>query len=792
MIPLLVWAVVIPLAADRQDPPANSPLAIRLADLKRLADDATLSIGQRESAVMEMAGVLDESAKGTGSPEERALLWNRAIAVLAGFNDENAGHPRSHEFQLQVAVYRWAQGESWRQYRSLYPTDDKARKEAVAALDDAIARLRAITSAEGEAALSDNVRFRLARALTDRAGLEEPGAHPRRLLEGEALQWTAPAPSEVGLKGFSHLLRADLLRRAGRLDEADADIAAAAGLSPPPPPRDLLVARLLVLTDRHKWSEAEAQIKASRVDDAVKAAALARLGLAQLSGMPAGDARYAIEQELFRELEGLRSKKNPEARQVLAALGAEDLNPDARHPASAWDLLADAAQVRGDPARAAELEDRAADRAVHAGDHAAAAGYRLKAGAILFEAGRYADAGAVCARVAADPRAGPAGPRAGLLVALARGRALASGARGVTAASYAEALEKQVRDFPKDPSTDEARWLLALLSRAAGDHPRARSLWDAIPVGSTRWLDARLALADLDVADLEALLATADRPILKESFDRARKHLEEGLKLARTDAERAAFLLADARINLVPVVGNPRTALERLDRITALPMRAADRYRARLLRLVATVQTGPPYLQAEREAQAHSTWAEASAHAPFFEAVRLLDECASNAEEALHERRLGLVIRFLVQPMVQDGDEDKWTPSERAELRMRLVRSHLFLGDERGARAAFRSSAGPPRDASDSMLRDLADTYNRLEAFELAIDVERLRSKTLQPGSPAWFETRYGLALAYFRAGQLADAAQLINATAILHPNLGGGAIEQKFIRLRHRIGAQH
>jgi len=61
----------------------------------------------------------------------------------------------------------------------------------------------------------------------------------------------------------------------------------------------------------------------------------------------------------------------------------------------------------------------------------------------------------------------------------------------------------------------------------------------------------------------------------------------------------------------------------------------------------------------------------------------------------------------------------------------------------------------------------------------------------LQTGSASWFEARYGLALAYFHAGHLKEAAQLIDATAILHPDLGGGTVQKKFIKLRQRLGAQ-
>jgi thioredoxin-like negative regulator of GroEL len=150
-----------------------------------------------------------------------------------------------------------------------------------------------------------------------------------------------------------------------------------------------------------------------------------------------------------------------------------------------------------------------------------------------------------------------------------------------------------------------------------------------------------------------------------------------------------------------------------------------------------------------------------------------------------------MVMRLLIQPLVQDPDDEKWSADQRAELKLRLARALLFLGDERGAQAALRGWTGPPRSAGDDLLRDLADTYNRLEAYELVIDVQRLRARNLPSGSPLWFDARYGLALAYFHAGQQRESAQLIDATSILHPDLGGGTLQKKFIRLRQRLGAK-
>ncbi len=378
-----------------------------------------------------------------------------------------------------------------------------------------------------------------------------------------------------------------------------------------------------------------------------------------------------------------------------------------------------------------------------------------------------------------------------MLRAMARGRALAVGVPGVTAATYAAALQQQIVAFPADPATAEARWLLGTLLRAAGEPGKAEPLWTAIAQGSPRWLDARLAIAELRRAAVESERLSGDRRLIALAYQRADSFLTESAQQARNEREQAELMLARARLNLVPTAGKAQLAVSLLERLGRLGLTPQERYRTRLARMIALVQVGPPYLDAEREAQTHATWADPSARGAFIDAIRLLDQCASFAEVDLHQRRLGMVLRLLVQPVLQDPDDEKWTAEERSEIKLRLTRAYLFLGDERNARTSLQGWTGLPRSAPDDLLRDLGDTYNRLEAYELAVDVQRLRLRNLQTGTASWFEARYGLALAYFHSGHLKEAAQLIDATAILHPDLGGGTVQKKFIKLRQRLGAQ-
>ena len=292
-----------------------------------------------------------------------------------------------------------------------------------------------------------------------------------------------------------------------------------------------------------------------------------------------------------------------------------------------------------------------------------------------------------------------------MLRALAWGRALATGVPGVTASAYAEALQHQIADFPADPATDEARWLPGALLRAAGEPGKAEVLWTAIAQGSPRWLDARLAVAELRWAAVESELFSGDRRLIVLAYQRADSFLTESAQQARNEREQAELLLAQARLNLVPIAGKAQLAVSLLERLGRPGLTPQERYRARLARMIALVQVGPPYLDAEREAQTHATWADPSARGAFFDAVRLIDQCASFSEVDLHQRRLGLVLRLLVQPVLQDPDDEKWTAEERSEIKLRLTRAYLFLGDERNcaylvARMDRPSSLRPRRSAA--------------------------------------------------------------------------------------------
>src|SRR5262249_27501107 len=158
---------------------------------------------------------------------------------------------------------------------------------------------------------------------------------------------------------------------------------------------------------------------------------------------------------------------------------------------------------------------------------------------------------------------------------LARGRALALRLPGISMASYIEALERQVRDFPADPATEEARWLLGEVRLAEKDRKRAEAVWSTIAPSSPRWLDARLALANLAIDRMDGQQDHADRRRMLEEFERADKPLAESIRKASSEPAIAELSLARARLNLTPGVGNAAVAAELCDRVARLPLSAA-------------------------------------------------------------------------------------------------------------------------------------------------------------------------------------------------------------------------
>jgi hypothetical protein len=767
---------------------ADEELDRHLAELRGQINDPKLDVSRREILALELAGTLDRAGQAAGTVEARRTRWTEAVGLLDRFGARNPRHPRASEFAFQAAVYLWARGQSWQRQAELEPTNVQARADAIRDLDEVLGRLAAVRDglAPGlNELLEQNVRFRQGQALADRAELDPAGSEARRLRQDEALKALEQPITEPILRGFALLLRAELFARRGRFEPAMEALESAARAKPSPPAADLLVARVEILEGQGKYEVALKAIDAAPLEAPARDGLAVKVLLSQRSVQTSGAERSATESALFRRVAALSAAGTLETREALMELARRLVEPDSSQPPEAYEAVATGALALGDVSRASRLEVRGAVRAESLGQAEQAAAMRLRAGAYLYQARRYAEADTLLTRVVDDPRAGKARADAGMLRALARGSALAQNQPGASHKAYLDALNEQIRDFPEHAATNEARWLLGRLRLAASDRDAAVALWTAITPGTPRWVDARLAIARLNQDDLDTLRITNERPRVDGSYNAARRFLIQTLDQARGDLEKAELELAMVRLELTPLVGHPDEARARCEQVLHAASRPEQRERARRFHLVALAELNR-FLEAEKEARD-----EASQSRPeeLLEPARLLDHVASDTESDLRMRRFGLVLYTLLSHAL-DHPEDLRNET-LAELRLRVCRALLFRGDDLGARRSLTAWNGRPPEDNPAFLKDLADTYLRLEAFGMAIDVERLRLKRLANGSLPWFESRYRLALAQYRAGESRAALHLIDATAILHPDLGGGELREKFVRLRQRIGPE-
>lgn len=775
--------VALPTGEARGD----DELDIHLSMLRKQAEDPTLAIGIREQMAQEIASTLDRAAQAAPTAEVRRTRWTEAIKFLDEFEKQNPGHPLTYQFQCDAAVFLWARARLWGQQWELSPADLKARTRAIENLDVVISRLKAMDKgrAKEDDALSQNIRFRLAQALADRADLEPEGSDPRRELENEALGAIEKPITEPMLQGFANLLRAQLLGRLGKPSDAEAAFELAAKASPAPPDADRLETLVGIKIRRTEFDDARKAIDASKVGDSLKALLAVRVGLAQARSTVAGPERSSVEADLFQRVKPLRGSSDPEARLALIALAKGLVTPGSELGPDAWETLAEGATALGDLSRAASLESKAADRADTLDDNAQATTLRLRAGAMLFQQGSFLEADAMFSMIFDDPDAGAARVKAGILRILARSKAVAQKLPGASRASYVSALEAQIRDFPKDPTANQARWLLGKLRLDASEHDTAKALWMEIPRGDPHWLDSRLALAEIRQDDLDNQRINNDRALIKSCYDDAKAFLNTASTECKSQADRTAIDLAMVRLELTPDAGHPDEARSLCESILRSAGHADQRDRARRLHIVAVAEQSH-FLEAELEARNEISRSRAP---ELIEAIRLVDYAATDSPWDLQMRRFGLLLRILLSRGLEN--EKELAPLELQEFRMRQTRAYLLSGDDERARESLSHWPTTPPPLGDRFLKELADTYGRLDAWRLAADVQRLRTQRVASGSLRWFEARYGLGLAYYRSGKEKEALKLIDGTGILYPGFGGGDLREKFVRLRQRLEPQ-
>ena len=774
VIALLCFRGTADFALGQVDP----ELAAYAASRRKVMDDLSRPIAEREGVALEVAATLDRAAWATNSLATRRSDWSEARSVLDGFSSRNPGHPQTRLLAFQGAVYLWAEGQSWS--RGAEAGDPGARAHAASAFDDAIARLRPLADAlsESDDALAQNTRYRLARALLDRSRLD-PDRPAAPTLRQDALKIVEARPfSEKNLLGFAELLRADLLATVGRFEEARNALKASAKAPSPPSVAERLAISVPIASGLKEFAASKAEIDASHLPIVEKNRLQLRLLLAERSKLDPGTDRGRVEAECFRLVAELKTIDPVESAGAVRELARAIDEPSASLGPEAWALLAEGSLAVNQPDRASRLDVIAAAKAEGHGDLDSARRWRFRAGAVSYEAGRFGRADSLFSRILEDKEAGPLRPRAGMLRALSRGRGLAAGEVGSSRSGFLAALIEQIHDFPDDPSTGEARWLLGRVRLEEGGRAETERLWGSIPRTHARWLDSRLGLIGLMCSDLEEKRLVDAPQSLHTQAELVREAIDAARRESRDESERADLDLERIRLELIPGVGDPKRGFEAVERLRALPLSRDQRVRTDTLRIVG-LAANEKFLEAERVAADFS--------GPFASRLALardLDRWASAIRPERLARRIGGVEKIIADRMEKLTDS---APEASAEVRLRRARSRMHAGDMAGAREVVKDWADPVTQLP-GRLADLADLLAQLDDRDQAIAAYRLLARKTTSGSPRWLEARLGQARTLAEARQVVSARQILEGTALLHPDLGGPVMRDQFAALKSKL----
>jgi tetratricopeptide (TPR) repeat protein len=777
----LVLAALAPAVAPagaRQEPTAaelDPELRAHLDELRRQIDDPATPEADRAKLAVDAVATLDRAALATSSEGRRRAAWSSAARFLDRFRARYPSHPRDAGLALQAAGFRWAIAHTWAEQWERDPAAASAHSRAVDSLEAVCDELRDLRGQVPPAPdeLSDILRDRLARALLDRALVETTAGDRREVLLSEALAELRELPQTQSLRGHALLLRASILNELRRYEPALDDVRQARRSAPPLIPAVLAEIESAALIGLGRFEEATAVCQDERLDEATRARLAMRLSLARRERATTEPDRRAAETDAYAQVAALSGDEARTARMELARSIAE---PDPTQPPESWVILADGRHALGDRPGAARLLLGGARRADALGDHPKAGPIRYRAASILHEAGRFQEAATILRPLRDDPDgAADLRSRTGMLLALSLAPAAPQSAAG--AGAYVKALEEQIALFPDEAVTDEARLRLGHIRYDEGDHPAAIAQWESVPAGHPSWLAARLAVFRLLLEELEA--TGLEAPVNPRQELGAIRRLLSSIEHSGDDPGRRLEVdLARLRLELSDRVNGLEEAQMILDRLVALPMRPDQHCRRNGYQAVWLLRKGR-YGEAERSL---STFQEAAGDEERAELLRFLDRLAVGSESDVLRRRIGSMMLELLP--------GQGTGSTKPSVSMQLyeARARIARGDGPSAVPLLDSLDRRRAALDDEQLSLLARAWLQIDATDRAVAVLGERARRQRPGRTSWLDARYDLAVAYQQSGRADLARRLIDATALLHPEMGGPDRRARFEALRRRI----
>jgi hypothetical protein len=739
-------------------------------------------------------------------PQEREALWQAARQQAAEFLRAHPQHPRAILVRVQDALTLLAQGELGRQeYQAgaLAETALEPVRQALRQAADLLADLdKELTTeipqrrrveprgdeltADELFSLQQHIEHQLARSYRNQALLYEPKSENRiaLLLKAvETLNKPLPlVPPEDPLAAHIQLDLAVCQRLLGNLADAGQLLTALDQESQPAKIRSHARAELLrLLVDAQNYPAAQAMVERG---PGAKGAAGAEFQLAALETYLA----------LWRNAAAAKDEAASKAWQQKAADGAKLLEATF---GAYWGRRADQLLIHSLPqgGGAANVEllsrtadqlylkqefepaiaayDKAAEQARTAGDTKAMFELLYKAALVEQKRGRHAAAAERFRAVAVGLKLHPLASEAHLLAAwnaqqLARSDAQAE-------AQYVALLAEQIELWPTSESAAQARLWLGQLHVAKEQWMEAVRAYRDVPRASQHYPAAMAALADCYGKALEAEQAAgqnveASATAAVKFFQQVILGPENRLPERWTDTERLAALAA-AEIVLDYLPTRQADAEGVLTTALNASADAPEAWKsAAQARLVVCLAAQPT-----RQAEAQKLLAGIAAASPqkLLEMLASLAEVSQRARPAARPAIAALQLQAADMLASHATNLDKDSQLTLARLRAAALAS---AGKRDEALAAYTRlvAANPNVGSIQQGYAELLLAGSDRQSLSQALDRWRLIASRTRPRTPQWERAKYSVALAQFKLGDKAAAAQLVRYQLETPPGVEG------------------
>jgi hypothetical protein len=495
----------------------------------------------------------------------------------------------------------------------------------------------------------------------------------------------------------------------------------------------------------------------------------ARLAKRKNAATPSDDAK------LRDLLNRIATRENADRLRALRDLALAVDQPADPLDSDLWIDLVNGNRAIGRNARAADLAQSAAI-AIENKSPSQAAELKLTAAAILIETGDYPRALEILKTVlSTNPSAPqPTAERAWLL----KIHALSANAKNNQDDQlYIVALRTFLSLHPLSSRASEIRSNLAQALHNAANSDEARALWLEIPTSAPQWLDARLAVAAIDRDALRnAILDDLPPPRIQARLNLALAQVSDAAKRAPA-SDRPWFRIAEWQLDLLH---HPQTSaaavLENLHQLIALPLQAPLRAEAERIEIEALI-AAERFPEAERAAD---RWIKSANPHSLDALVRDLGLAAHRASSDRIHHGIGPILLASTQKLAAIAQPGS---AAARNAQFESIRALALSGDSTRAKIQL-----------EQLLQSTSlDAFDSLRAAQLSLDLgmtdqslNRFRelARNSPPASQAWFQARLGMAQSLAAKAQTAEAKKLVEATALLYPDLGGEPLRSRFKRL--------